>query len=96
MIDIGSIYAFGAALLKRTSLTVLELIRTLPAFIIEWVVKFSLALLALLVVRAEIASTDQLTAILTDVVWTNAVTRLAGLAVSGGVASKTVGDNAAA
>lgn len=72
-----------------------ELIGALPAFIIERIVKLGLALLALLVVRAEIAAADQLAAVLADIVGTDAKARLAGLAVSSGVAGKTVLEDAA-
>lgn len=95
MIDIGSVLAFGAAFLKGTSLAVTELIGALPAFIVERIVKLGLALLALFVVRAEIAAADQLAAVLADVVGTDAKARLAGLAVSSGVAGKAVLEDAA-
>lgn len=54
-----------------------------------------MALLAFLVVSTEVAATDQLTAILTDVVRTDTITWFTGLAMSRGVAGKTMLDDAA-
>jgi hypothetical protein len=86
----GSVLAFGAALLERTPLAVLDQNRTLLASIVERIVEVGLALRAFLVISAKGAARDELGAILANVFLIDPVLFHAGEAMGGGRAGQTV------
>lgn len=88
---VGRLLAFGAVLLQGASHAVFELVRTLPALLVEGIVIICLALLAAIPILAKHASAYQLRAVLAEEVRVHSVLVLATRAMVGRLTGDAVG-----